>query len=738
MIKIKPYTVDDITLCIALRVTNVTDWILPRLELIFRRYEPKPNFLIVDFGSEKKYSSKAEDLCIRNNAIYKYVNDNGQFSPAKARNIAYIESLTELLVFSDIDCLFDYDFFEILFKKANKHKLQINKRRYFSMPVVHLGEVISKKIEYDLKKNPKNSLSIEYDVHNYEFRSKNLEFIAPYSNIFMIHRDFFDLSGGYSEEFRGHGSEDFEFLVRLAILSGQSPIPEDLTKDVYGPLTKSFFEKNNQKYIGFRKLLESAAMISEIEGLRTYHLWHQKPANKGYWTVKNDWKRTRLKAMLVAYQEMQSKVLDVDSLPRVANALCLFRDENHWGYFTPYRVLGYKLVLKNHNSDFAELKNQIISGYYSLILIFNPYMKSHKCFQEILKLARDQSIEVVVIERGGLPNSIYYANEVVYGDEEYKRNLEDVKINVTNEEVNFINEFIRKLRTGEESLEASESYEKTESRYFRKQGRNILIPLQLPDDMAVNYFVGDHMSYAEYLHHLRENIVSFPEITFYVKPHPLTKEELLLNFIGCYSNVIVVSREANIHALIDICDATLTYNSGVGLLSVIHQKPTYCLGNTYYSLHGKFAKSVMSIEGAINRIKNDEAIKYNQQDLVKFLSWLIFHKYSYFGAISKINDLGDRYSHSYSRILVNKFRWASKSILFGDSVEVSFNPFSYAGARLCAVQYNETLSFKYKLMQLMAFIFISRKKYNKLVSNPKMFFNDSNSRIVKKISFLFK
>lgn len=734
---IKLYTVNDITLCIAVRVTDVTDWILPRLELIFRRYDPKPNFLIVDFGSEKRYSDKVEEICIKNNAVYKYVNDDGQFSPAKARNIAYLESLTELLVFSDVDCLFDYDFFELLFKKANKHKLQTNKRRYFSMPVVHLGKAISKKIESDLKLNPKNSLSIEYEIHHYEFRSENLEFIAPYSNIFMIHRDFFDLSGGYSEEFRGHGSEDFEFLVRLAILSGHHQMPEDLTKDIYGPLSKSFFEKNTQKYIGFRKLLESASMISEIEGLRTYHLWHQKPANRGYWTVKNDWKRIRLKSMLAAYQQKNSNILNVDSLPRAANALCLLRDENHWGYFIPFRALNYKLVVKNHNSDFAVIRDEIISGYYSLVLIFNPYMKSHKCFHEILELARDQSVEVVVIERGGLPNSIYYANEVVYGDEEYKRKLEDFNIIITEEEVGFVNDFIRKLRAGEKSLEASESYEKTESRYFKKNGKSILIPLQLPDDMAVNYFVDDRLSYTEYLHQLRESIVCFPEITFYVKPHPLTKEELLLNFIEGYSNVIVVSQSANIHALIDICDATLTYNSGVGLLSVIHQKPTYCLGNSYYSLRDKFAKTVSSVKEAVDRIKNDEYIKYNKNELVKFLSWLIFRKYSYFNAISKINDLGGRYSHSYSRILVNKFRWTSKSILFGDPIEISFNSSSYAGARLCSIQYKETPSLKKKLIHWIAFIFISRKKYNKLVNNPEMFFNDSNSKIVKKLSFLF-
>lgn len=50
----------------------------------------------------------------------------------------------------------------------------------------------------------------------------------------------FDISGGYCDEFRGHGSEDFEFLIRLAKLTIDIPAPKGIEKDFYGPLKTSF------------------------------------------------------------------------------------------------------------------------------------------------------------------------------------------------------------------------------------------------------------------------------------------------------------------------------------------------------------------------------------------------------------------------------------------------------------------------------------------------------------------
>ena len=52
-------------------------------------------------------------------------------------------------------------------------------------------------------------------------------------------------------------------------------------------------------------------------------------------------------------------------------------------------------------------------------------MKSHAKFRGIIELSRRLGVRTTVIERGGLPNSLYYADEVVYGDHDY-HNIDNI------------------------------------------------------------------------------------------------------------------------------------------------------------------------------------------------------------------------------------------------------------------------------------------------------------------------
>ena len=46
-------------------------------------------------------------------------------------------------------------------------------------------------------------------------------------------------------------------------------------------------------------------------------------------------------------------------------------------------------------------------------------------FVVIIELSRRLGVRTTVIERGGLPNSLYYADEVVYGDHDY-HNIDNI------------------------------------------------------------------------------------------------------------------------------------------------------------------------------------------------------------------------------------------------------------------------------------------------------------------------
>jgi hypothetical protein len=74
-----------------------------------------------------------------------------------------------------------------------------------------------------------------------------------------------------------------------------------------------------------------------------------------------------------------------------------------------------------------------------------------------------------VIERGALPNSIYYASDVAYNDCSYSEE-EFAKFTATKEELAAADEYASWLRTGENTLEKNFSYEFTGRKYLPLKG----------------------------------------------------------------------------------------------------------------------------------------------------------------------------------------------------------------------------------------------------------------------------
>lgn len=274
-------SISDITVCIGIRASEFTPWIIQRLEFTLGFYDPSPNFLIVDFGSEGEYSERIKEICDSFNAELIHVPDYGIFSSSKARNIGFKNSKTEFILFSDIDFVYESDFFDRLISISTKLDLKTNPMKVISMPIFHVNKEATHFFEKIDNNYKKDQLLAQWGINGLGTEFGTLfEFVAPYSNTFLIHRDMFSLSGGYCDEFRGHGSEDFEFLIRLAKLTTNVPPSAALDKDFYGPLKESFW--GNKDYVGFRRYLEVFTLPYESLGLKAFHMWHEKPASKGY------------------------------------------------------------------------------------------------------------------------------------------------------------------------------------------------------------------------------------------------------------------------------------------------------------------------------------------------------------------------------------------------------------------------------------------------------------------------
>lgn len=290
----KRIVASDITVCLGIRVSEVTPWILERLKFTLAYYTPAPKFLIVDLGSEPEFAQKIESACQQyTNVKYLYVDDKDTFASGKARNIAGRAAETPYIFFSDADFVYERSIFQRLADLADDLEMSVSIRRMLFMPIYHVAKEATEEFEELATFEEKHQFIQNLSFLGQQTSFKGLfEFVAPYSNAFLIHKDFFDLSGGYCDEFRGHGSEDFEYLIRLGLLSTNTPIPSSFDKDFYGPLKDSFF--GNRDYSGFRRYLEVLTAPGESFGLKTFHMWHEKPATKGYWTAQNDWKKRAL------------------------------------------------------------------------------------------------------------------------------------------------------------------------------------------------------------------------------------------------------------------------------------------------------------------------------------------------------------------------------------------------------------------------------------------------------------
>lgn len=666
---VKKFSPDDITVCVGLRLSDVNPWVLDRLSFLLDYYKPSPNFLVVDFGSDHPYSDQVQAVCENGNAHYVYVDDKETFSLAKSRNIAAQCSKTDLLLFNDVDVVFDRDIFEKLANLANVNQLSISPRKYIMFPVYHLTKWITEEFVNLSSAEKDNYLKmITYKGVGSNF-GNYFQLVAPYSNIYLIHRKFFNLSGGYCDLFRGHGSEDFEFLIRLGLLSSNIPCPNNLISDSHGPLKPDFWEPIAD-YSGFRKYTEALAVSSEIMGLKCYHMFHQSPAEKGYWTQKNDWKRQNFNRILSVYYPRIEKIIEQDYIKRDKRALCIFNDEKQWGYFLPLRLYGYSLTVLSGKDDSRIGDENINVGkkIYDRIFIFNPYMKSHEKYRDLLKSAKDNGIRVTVIERGGLPNSIYYADEVVYGDETY-HDLDAVIRQHEIQDESQARALINKIRTGSSFLENQEKYADSRKKLAKLKKPDqtyVFVPLQMSMDMAVTKFTDGYESYSNFMKGLASSVKGNKNITFVIKRHPLAADDLSA---FAEDNVIMLSDNTNVHALIDFCDFTILYNSGVGLLSCIHNKPTFNIGNSYYSCGTALSNRCSTVQEAIKRFSDKQYHFPGEREVTVYVDWLITKKYSWFHASDVVKDFGDRKSHGYDNIVVDKILLDEKTENIGNGLE---------------------------------------------------------------------
>jgi predicted glycosyltransferase involved in capsule biosynthesis len=333
----------DITLVLAVRAHALNPWLLPRLAALRAYYEPAPPTLVVDFGSVAPYAEALQSTCLAAGFGYLRVEDDGVYSQAIARNLGARHARTSLLFFSDVDCVGERDLFARLARFATAAEMGRVFDRVALLPVYHLAAGATAAVEAAQHPDERERAlcqALQRAVFTQPGSSAN--YVDPQSNFLLIRRDFFDYTGGYNARFRGYGSEDFEFLLRVAQLQGAYPMPDAPLDAGLGPRSAEFFAE--RPYRGFRRLFELMSIEAELAGLRIAHLDHPRERAGNPWLEAWDRKRERFYTEASEVLSVRDALLRYDFLPRKKCAVVLLESPLAVDLALPLRLLDYALL----------------------------------------------------------------------------------------------------------------------------------------------------------------------------------------------------------------------------------------------------------------------------------------------------------------------------------------------------------------------------------------------------------
>lgn len=220
------------------------------------------------------------------------------------------------------------------------------------------------------------------------------------------------------------------------------------------------------------------------------------------------------------------------------------------------------------------------------VLMPNPYGNPRRlaCYRTL----RQSSIEVIASDRGGLPNSWFFdrgfnADSPSYAPEQWDRPLAD-------DETARVRRYIDSLKNSESSLEqqgARLPVERVRASLELGEERLLFVPLQRPDDTVVRYFAGPVQRYEDFVSFvsllaraLNERAATPWKVV--LKKHPLETERPSSRG----AHLQFAPDDMHVHDLLQAADAVLTLNSGVGLLALLFDKPTFVVGQAFYTSPG--------------------------------------------------------------------------------------------------------------------------------------------------------
>ncbi|MDX0135798.1 glycosyltransferase [Sinorhizobium meliloti] len=655
-----------ISIIVPLRLSGTLFEGLPRLEKIIQN-APADRFevVVVDYGSPPNEAANLVALTGRypHAKLVRVSAETEPFSAGISRNIGAQHATSPVIMFNDVDCLASPNMYEKIHKEARARKIDVNAYDFFAIPIAFLTYEGVEEYHSAQTSNEPYAADSLFHYHIIRGEKQFISFMAYSGSTIVVNRLHYLSVGGTSPEFHGHGAEDYEVKLRLASYRPIGRKPLDYYRNT----------KNNQiqDYVGFRAYLSLYAYEVAFRGIYMVHLWHpRREVNSAlassisipYGQTERNF--TLLNEMMKAFDKSgaQPSALQDKTTSRKTLVLCRPASTALETLRQALPLLGqYSVVDETVFSDAGEFIDTVRHEGFTHIFFLNPYGNEHRL--SLYHAVRDAGIPYWVHDRGALPHSWFFDPNGFNADSE-SYDPQHWNTPLTEEQHQNAVTYIRSLKANADTLEKNGAPKSPEHwrHLFGAAGRKVLfVPLQRPSDTVTRYFgskVGPYENFYSWVAQVAAQLNPSKWLIL-VKKHPAEIDRP--NIPG----VSFAPDDAHVHDLIDLADAVMLLNSGVGVLSLAFGKPVIACGDAFYVADG-LASKARSPEEAVAMLR--DGVAYDQEAVYRFLNYLTTKFYS-FGETTYIErDLGDRKFLAASRIKYRSIRMLTDApIEFGSA-----------------------------------------------------------------------
>jgi hypothetical protein len=257
------------------------------------------------------------------------------------------------------------------------------------------------------------------------------------------------------------------------------------------------------------------------------------------------------------------------------------------------------------------------------VLFFNCYGNEQRL--ELYNRCLEKGIKTINFDRGGLPDTWFFdPSGFNYSSESYSPKKWEKKLD--SEQKDEIQQYIQNTLLSDETLE--KNGERIGAVNFAKKynienRKVIFVPLQRPNDTVIKYFSDKIKSVENFINDIKclAEGIKDKGWSIIIKQHPLEEHVDITGF----DNIITLNSNAHFCDAIMCSDAVMLINSGVGLYSLMANKPTYNVGDAFYSHKGLSNK----ISSPLELIEKLDKLNTPQLDKVEsFIYYLINDFYS--------------------------------------------------------------------------------------------------------------